>query len=514
MSEHFFIWYGSYSEGEIFDKARRFADELNQKLGKGRGVVMSSRLANLERVTIQIFSALYAAYYAMPKQKSLVSISLNRSDFSFSDPLKIPMSFTAMQSVCGELINRKWITIDKGDNYHKKKRSRIEAQGELKRFIKSLGLRWYPCNPLSPEKSIILRDRKLLDVNENNFKKGGRDYQKIELPLALTDEIKSQQEIIHVVNTCLSRHCFSLNLDDAQLEYVVKLIMDKSGSDKERSDERLGYLDFTRTQIKRIYSRGSTTLGGRFYHGWWQEIPSSIRQHILIDGYKTVEVDYSGMSLRLLYAIEGVDFPIDKDVYDLGFDGWKGAIDPRRKIIKTFINAAFNDEEEVFRLSQSELDVLGLLDQEELRERMYATYEAVNLQHHIQDGWGLKSTYLDSQIALKVLHYFALENIAVLPVHDSFIIRSGFQQWLEEVMKAAFKDVTKGGVTKTDATFHKPSSAFNPGLLRNKDEVDTFVPEEHSVLKTQEELKALVLRKYNLMEKYLSYWFLWNNRMH
>ena len=51
------------------------------------------------------------------------------------------------------------------------------------------------------------------------------------------------------------------------------------------------------------------------------------------------------------------------------------------------------------------------------------------------------------------------------------------------------------------------------GNLKPKDTTPVVVPHAE-MAPTQEELKALVLRKYNLMEKYLSYWFLWNNRMH
>jgi hypothetical protein len=69
---------------------------------------------------------------------------------------------------------------------------------------------------------------------------------------------------------------------------------------------------------------------------------------------------------------------------------------------------------------------------------------------------GLKSQYLDSEIALRVLHAFAHDDIPVLPVHDSFIIRLGYKNDLQEEMLKAYDEVASG-LTKTDITFSKPS---------------------------------------------------------
>ena len=52
----------------------------------------------------------------------------------------------------------------------------------------------------------------------------------------------------------------------------------------------------------------------------------------MIDGKRTVEIDYAGMSMRLLYAFEGVELDLNTDVYNLGLDGWMGKTDPRRPI--------------------------------------------------------------------------------------------------------------------------------------------------------------------------------------
>jgi hypothetical protein len=97
----------------------------------------------------------------------------------------------------------------------------------------------------------------------------------------------------------------------------------------------MDHLGLSRIQLDRIFSRGSMGKGGRFYGGWWHSLPSDFRPHITIDGMKTCEVDFSSMSLRIIYAERGIQVPVGDDLYDIGLPDWQGSSDPRRKAIKT-----------------------------------------------------------------------------------------------------------------------------------------------------------------------------------
>ena len=68
--------------------------------------------------------------------------------------------------------------------------------------------------------------------------------------------------------------------------------------------------DFTAKFVRRIFNNGSWEEGGRFYGGWWQRIPWQWRVQISVNGASdgSVEVDYSGHHIVLLYALEGADF--------------------------------------------------------------------------------------------------------------------------------------------------------------------------------------------------------------
>jgi hypothetical protein len=68
-------------------------------------------------------------------------------------------------------------------------------------------------------------------------------------------------------------------------------------------------------QLHRVFNRNSFSLGGRFYGGWWQNIPSECRADITINGLATIELDYPRLHPTLLYAEVGS--PMDGDPYDL-----------------------------------------------------------------------------------------------------------------------------------------------------------------------------------------------------
>jgi hypothetical protein len=47
------------------------------------------------------------------------------------------------------------------------------------------------------------------------------------------------------------------------------------------------------------------------------------------------------------------------------------------------------------------------------------------IAHHFYTGVGLRLQRLDSDIAEKILLHFAQSGIAILPLHDSFLMHNG-----------------------------------------------------------------------------------------
>ena len=78
-----------------------------------------------------------------------------------------------------------------------------------------------------------------------------------------------------------------------------------------RDDEAAQSFDFAARTVHRVFNNEDWGQGGRFYGAWWISCPSGLRPYILINGKRTVEVDYSGLHAAMLYAEHGQTIPDD-----------------------------------------------------------------------------------------------------------------------------------------------------------------------------------------------------------
>lgn len=251
------------------------------------------------------------------------------------------------------------------------------------------------------------------------------------------------------------------------------------------------------------------TKGGRFYNGWWQSIPSDYRPHITIDGLKTCEVDYSSMSLRIIYAQRGVQIPIEDDLYDIGLSDWIGTDDPRRKPIKTFINAILNDEDGRYRLTANDQQKVGV-DHQELLNKVLKRHESIS--DLLSTGIGLETQFIDSQIAEKVMTKMMNDGIVVLPIHDSFIVRAGYEQWVSEMMRESFYEVT-GMHGNVDAAGSKLKEHFGMSKEEYKEELERFRNDPSAGIVRGSDLSFddYIARKKMIMPRYVSSWEQWRH---
>ena len=116
-----------------------------------------------------------------------------------------------------------------------------------------------------------------------------RDRDKEDLPYEDTEEIIRIREQLVSYNTFIRKHTIGLSLP---VEAVRQILVAR----------KIKAVDYTRTQLKRVFNE-NFSRGGRFYNGWWQEIPSNLRRYITIDDQPTSELDYGGQHLLLLYAL-------------------------------------------------------------------------------------------------------------------------------------------------------------------------------------------------------------------
>lgn len=78
---------------------------------------------------------------------------------------------------------------------------------------------------------------------------------------------------------------------------------------------RLRQPDLTNKSLFRQFNFGGFEAGGRLYGAWWVNCPSDLRPLITINGEATVELDFSGCSIRMLYHRNNK--PFEGDVYGL-----------------------------------------------------------------------------------------------------------------------------------------------------------------------------------------------------
>jgi hypothetical protein len=245
-------------------------------------------------------------------------------------------------------------------------------------------------------------------------------------------------------------------------------------------------------------------LGGRFYRGWWQGLPSIHRPHIRIDGKKTVEVDYSGMSLRIIYALAEQDMDTEADPYDIGLDNWQGPKDHRRKKIKQIVNALINDEDGVYVIPKKDLKLLKVTEDD---FRLLLAQKHPLIENELSSGIGLKTQYIDSQIAEAVMLELLEQDVVVLPVHDSFIVPAGYQSALEASMKHHFNLLT-GSTAIVEAEVVKTDDHYG---VTAEEVLQLQAAEDESVgvVAGVETWKLVVGGHQRITTKYLTSWEQW-----
>jgi len=427
-----------------------------------------------------IINALYQGYFSIPE--TWVSIPLRRAFYTDKN-----FSYRSIKKIFDYLKKNKFIRVKLGSEYARKY-TRIFPIKKLQTKFKSLGFKWRHYHYDDNHKSIILRDENKVDQN---------------IPRNSTTE--KYRTNLNKINKFLLRHCVALNLEDGSLEVIANLKL-KELKDKHKEEEFKYSLNYSKVYLSRIFSRNSLELGGRFYRGWWQSLPKKFRPHITIDGYKTSEVDFSTMSLRILYAKENIKIPDNRDLYDIGLRGSKSYLTESRELVKEYINAALNDFKGNYRLNNKQLTTLKL-SHNQLKDRVYQFHKPIS--KYFSTGVGLETMFIDSQIAMEIMLHYLEDDIVVLPIHDSFIINSDYTYDLGRTMVNKFNSVV-GCNTKVKTT--NPLSPINfidnPKLFNIAKKIHNklSIKEKGNVINNTLDLKY----PRSLYEHYVFSWSRWS----
>ena len=237
---------------------------------------------------------------------------------------------------------------------------------------------------------------------------------------------------------------------------------------------------YTHRTVYRVFNNGSFDQGGRFYGGWWQQIPSGLRKHITIDGQWTIELDYSALHPRLIYAERGIQY--EGDPYDVGLDE---SLRPLVKVtFQKLINGGSYPRHPRPGSGEPSFDAVEM-------GMSWRQFVDTIKDHHssISDlfgtGIGLRLQRKDSDIAQAVMLKFNKLDTVMLPVHDSFIVEGMDYMSLQAAMSEAMKEFSGVAVpikvTKLDAA----DSKTEPDLSKHWEQFEPNYPDADDTVAPQ-----------------------------
>lgn len=383
-----------------------------------------SSVAKFHLSTGWLCKKLLASYVASPETGMRISKDKNR----YASGRYVPEGVTYDITIDGVLPLMEidgFVREVRGGSYDrtkgKGKQTRIAATRKL--------VDWFAADPaLLPKALVGCEDTDPLVVQvttkrKSKNKKGKEVTFKTKTLKKYTDDANTKQmrDNLNIINDCLKRHWSDLYLSDDEWVKLQRLLV--GNKEYDYSPIRLH-----RQTTRRIFNSTSFDIGGRFYGGWWQNIPSAYRGLITIDGKRTAEFDYGRLHPTMLYAQEGMT--LTEDAYDIGIG------DEHRDVIKQLFNAMVQMKKPQDRPPRDVKFSQTGKTWKQLRSLILDKHEPIKDKFFC--GIGNRLQYEDSQIAEKVMLHFAKQDIAILPVHDSFVIQRSLQSWLVDAMSEAF----------------------------------------------------------------------------
>jgi len=207
---------------------------------------------------------------------------------------------------------------------------------------------------------------------------------------------------------------------------------------------RLKQPDLTNKSLFRQFNEGSFQAGGRLYGAWWINCPKEFRQMITINGNPTVELDFSGCAIRMLYHEKGKAFEEDpyflEDLdacerkHGLRKGGFREGV---KRLTQALINGCEGGSPERIRLTKEEA-VRPFFKQSHVLEMIRAKHEPI--AQSFQTGAWRRLQRADSDIALSIIHTLMEKGIVALPIHDSFIVAEDHKEALRHQMTVSYLD--------------------------------------------------------------------------
>ena len=282
---------------------------------------------------------------------------------------------------------------------------------------------------------IVLRGKKPKKTPKNKSPKGKP------IEFKFTNALKNKQQNIAELNWAFDKAHIDLFVTKTEEKKIREHMTRRASKDKDKVAE----IQYNNKYIQRIYNE-DFQHGGRFYGGFWQQIPKEWRSRITINNKLTVEVDYSSLHLSMLYWRQKNYF--NEDPYALS----EGDRTSNKLALNFMLNATnFNEclsavkkEKKILHPSKH---IKGCKDYESYLKFLAAVHKPI--KKYFFTGIGLKLQRQDSDMAEAVMMRMFQQGRIALPMHDSFITAGENIYRLNKVMQSVSKELL-GSMLKMD----------------------------------------------------------------
>jgi len=356
-----------------------------------------------------------------------LSISRKAEHYKQNRYHKKGMSYRISNRIFNFLIDHDYVEYHKGyrnpNNKNDAHRSKIKSNDKLIVLYKQFGLKPKYLKRHPDEEIIILNDS-----SGNKI-----DYRD-------TFTTLGQRVFLHKYNAMLEGSNLDLHL---------------TKNERKELSSRMNIFD---VRVRRVFSRGSFKHGGRLYSKYWTNIDKIFRKQITVNGNAVCELDYRALHPTILYVKAGANVPTTDPYKISGYTKDKDT----RKFFKILLNCMINgsSQEEVRQVIQhsiyKNINHSDGTSSPKIKQPnwlkgtsktdMYPVIDAVEKHHkpinkYFFSDIGIELQYLDSEMAMRVLHHFMDNDLVLLPEHDSFIVERHNKNELRSTMVDAFKHV-------------------------------------------------------------------------
>lgn len=389
----------------------------------------------------KIYLNLFVVWKHNPKKT--VGISRRKSYWDGKSIYKHPkLSYTVMVNILDALKARDWISQPSRGYFDK-----TLGNGETSRYIATEKLiQAFKADKLTlahitkdiyfrETQGIVLRGKKPKKSPNNKSPKGRP------IEFKFTNSLKNKQQNVAELNWAFDKTHIDLFVTKQEEKQIRERMTRRARKDKDKVAE----IQYNNKYIQRIYNE-DFQHGGRFYGGFWQQIPKEWRSRITINNKLTHEVDYSSIHLSMLYWKEKKFF--NEDPYSLS----EGDRTSNKLALNFMLNA--DNFKECLSAVKKEKKILhptkhikGCKDYESYLKFLASVHAPI--KKYFFTGIGLKLQRRDSDMAEAVMMRMFQQGRISLPMHDSFICCSDDIYHLNKAMRQISSELL-GSILKLD----------------------------------------------------------------